>query len=101
VILDRCQVVVEIGPNKPFLRPWFNLIYLILYKDPDSRFEYEYDPEGYVQDRESSQDRQLRRVAELTRRYCDEMLKGDFSRQGDLKRFIRRCQASDPLNAGQ
>jgi hypothetical protein len=101
VVLDRCQVVVEIGPNKLFNKPWFDLSYVILFKDPDSHFEYEFDPEGYVQDRESSQDRQVRRVAELTRRYCEEMLRGDFSSQEDLKRFIRQYQARDPLNAGQ
>lgn len=88
--LERTQVFLDIRP--PSIKNWseaFDLGFVILFKDPQSKFEYILDPE-FSRDPINSLNRQLARLAKLLRQYCGEMLRGDFSIQKELEGFIEK-----------
>jgi hypothetical protein len=97
VLLDRCQVFLDIGPNgtaRPIDR-WFDLTDVIHFIAPSVQFEYEYDPEAFARDPSDSQKRQLSRLATYLRRHCERMLNGDFSDRKALEEYVRTRQSAD------
>ena len=93
-LLERGQVFIDLGPG---FESWsFDLGEIILWKDPNSRF-------GYAFGSDVNLDQELSRLAVLLKKYCDNMLKGDFSMRNDLEKFrkkrwdtITHASESDP-----
>jgi hypothetical protein len=87
--LDRCQVLVELRPERASIcqDAWVGLGEVVLYKDPSVRFRNAPHPTEYNRDPVAYLNKQLPRLARWLRQYCEEMLRGDFSRRETLEKL--------------
>jgi hypothetical protein len=94
VSVDRGYVAVELRSNEPQIirRLRCTLWDVIFLTDPDYKIEHGYDPHAFPGDRFGTVERQLCEQAGLLRRFCDELLRGDFSRRAEIEQFRRGAE---------
>jgi hypothetical protein len=94
VSVDRGYVGVELRSNEPQIirRLRCTLWDVLFLKQPGYQIEHGYDPHAFPVDRFGTVERQLREQAELLRRFCDELLRGDFSRRAEIEQFRRQAE---------
>jgi hypothetical protein len=69
IVLDRCQVLMKIGKTSQDRREWIDWsIIFAAYSPTEKAYDFELDV-----------DSQVKRLSELLRKYCLELLEGDFN----------------------
>jgi len=98
IVLDRGQVVINIGSVLQPQKDWFEFSDVVHFFTPETEPVYIFpqDNSNYHAAIES----QVIRLARLMRQYCEPLLKGDFSMQSGISEIERQRVAKllDDLN---
>lgn len=83
VVVDRSQVLINIGELSLPEKEWLEFGDVIKYFNPEINEAYDFsrgslDNQAYIES-------QAKRLALLLRQYCDPLLRGDFSMQNRIK----------------
>jgi hypothetical protein len=85
IIIDRGQVLVNIGnPSWPE-SDWFEFSDVVHYFSPEVKFIYAF--QDNVQDEQIDVEAQIKRVARMCNQYCGPILRGDFSMQEQIRKI--------------
>lgn len=79
IVTERGQMLVGLSPADRFDQE-IDLGHIILYKDPNSNFEYAFESPDYIE-------KEPIRLATLLRKYCPGILMGDFSSWPQIIKF--------------
>jgi hypothetical protein len=98
IVLDRGQVLINIGPIIQARKEWFEFSDVVHYFAPEIEPVYIFseDASSYQAAIES----QVARLAQLMRQYCEPLLKGDLSTQNSIREIegTRVAKLMDHLN---
>jgi hypothetical protein len=88
VVVDRSQVLINIGDLSWPEENWFEFGDVVQFFNPEMKEVYDFsrgslDNQAYIES-------QAKRLARILRQYCKPMLRGDFSMQDDIKEIEKK-----------
>jgi hypothetical protein len=92
VVVDRSQVLINIGKVTWPEREWLEFTDVIHYFNPSMEEVYDF-PEGPWKNQISIIETQAKHLSLILRQYCEPLLMGDFSMQDQVKEIERRSVA--------
>ncbi len=93
IILDRSQVLSKIGKRSKPSNEWFEITDIVRFFSSDEDMDvYQFSKKNPYD--VPSVENQVLRLAKLIRRYCEPVLRGDFSKEEEIKKIeIKRVSA--------
>jgi hypothetical protein len=88
IIVDRSQVLLNIGNISWSERDWFEFSDVVHYFSPKIEFVYAFQNDN--QDAQVDIEGQIKWAAIMLMQYCDPILRGDFSMQREIREIEKR-----------
>ncbi len=88
VVVDRSQVLINIGKLSWQEKEWFELGDVVRFFNPEMKEVYDFsrgslDNQAYIES-------QAKRLALILRQYCEPVLRGDFSMQDQIREIEKK-----------
>src|SRR5574341_202132 len=88
VVIDRSQVLLNIGELSWPEKDWFEFGDVVQFFNPNLKEVYDFS--GDSLDNPAYIDSQTKRLAILLRQYCEPLLRGDFSMQNKIREIEKK-----------
>jgi hypothetical protein len=89
VVVDRGQVLINIGKVTWPEREWFEFSDVVHYFNPSMKEVYDFS-EGPLNNQTAVIETQAKRLSLILRQYCEPMLIGDFTMQDQIKEVEKK-----------
>ena len=94
-LLDRGIVEVRIGPVAMPMEKWFDLSIIVGFLAPNAPSTLFFSADDFFSDQGKTSDdewteKQVKRLAQIARGYCEPVLRGEFERWQELGQFRER-----------